>query len=125
MFDEEEETVCRLSCQHMFHKGCLEEWFQRASNCPVCRHSMNETEGEHGVMNAVATSKLEDEAETAAAENAATSSSAPVNAILPSAAAAASSSSSQVPIRAPTGGDNSGEEVSPFVDHNAFMDGTD
>jgi hypothetical protein len=26
-----------LSCQHLFHDYCLDEWLQRAKSCPICR----------------------------------------------------------------------------------------
>jgi len=25
------------TCQHKFHKGCIDRWFERNSHCPVCR----------------------------------------------------------------------------------------
>lgn len=27
----------QLACGHRFHKNCLEKWFQRTPNCPMCR----------------------------------------------------------------------------------------
>lgn len=38
-FDEEEEVSEVARCQHVFHKGCLERWFQndRSNTCPLCR----------------------------------------------------------------------------------------
>lgn len=27
----------RLTCSHVFHDGCLLEWFQRKDTCPLCR----------------------------------------------------------------------------------------
>jgi len=34
----EEQTLCELpGCLHIFHKQCLEQWLDRASNCPICR----------------------------------------------------------------------------------------
>ncbi|GAV63036.1 zf-RING_2 domain-containing protein [Cephalotus follicularis] len=36
-FDAEEE-VSELSCNHFFHKSCLEKWFNnKHSTCPLCR----------------------------------------------------------------------------------------
>jgi hypothetical protein len=34
------QTVCELSCHHLFHKGCLEQWMQDNHNCPLCRLSV-------------------------------------------------------------------------------------
>ncbi|KAF8040759.1 hypothetical protein BT93_B2860 [Corymbia citriodora subsp. variegata] len=38
-FEDEEEVSEVVSCRHVFHKGCLERWFQnyRSSTCPLCR----------------------------------------------------------------------------------------
>jgi len=30
------------SCEHAFHIGCIDTWFQRHVNCPVCRHDIRE-----------------------------------------------------------------------------------
>jgi Ring finger domain len=30
------------SCEHAFHMGCIDTWFQRHVNCPVCRHDIRE-----------------------------------------------------------------------------------
>ena len=54
----EEEDVCAICqseiavgsearslavCDHQFHPGCIETWFQRSVQCPVCRHDIRET----------------------------------------------------------------------------------
>ena len=26
-----------LSCGHVFHRSCIQEWFQRKATCPLCR----------------------------------------------------------------------------------------
>ncbi|ELP85815.1 E3 ubiquitin protein ligase hrd-1 precursor, putative [Entamoeba invadens IP1] len=48
-FNEEDEEhtcmICRdvmtdavkLKCGHMFHRECLQQWFSRSSDCPLCR----------------------------------------------------------------------------------------
>ncbi|CAF3347943.1 unnamed protein product [Rotaria sp. Silwood1] len=32
-----QQSIKRLSCQHIFHKNCLRSWFQRQQTCPICR----------------------------------------------------------------------------------------
>jgi hypothetical protein len=27
-------------CNHVFHRGCIDTWYQRNVNCPVCRHDI-------------------------------------------------------------------------------------
>lgn len=36
---EAEQEVSELSCKHLFHKGCLEKWFDNYNHntCPLCR----------------------------------------------------------------------------------------
>mmetsp|Transcript_44307 Transcript_44307/g.106733 ORF Transcript_44307/g.106733 Transcript_44307/m.106733 type:complete len:399 (+) Transcript_44307:458-1654(+) len=34
------ETVCapiKTSCHHVFHEGCINEWFKKSDKCPLCR----------------------------------------------------------------------------------------
>lgn len=61
-FDDEEQQICAicleayqpgvlltaLSCQHFFHVACLARWFQRSTQCPLCRSSQCAEEGESG-----------------------------------------------------------------------------
>lgn len=30
-------------CHHIFHKMCIDEWFERNVHCPVCRYDIRET----------------------------------------------------------------------------------
>ena len=34
---EADEDSVQLPCNHVFHRSCLERWFQRRNTCPVCR----------------------------------------------------------------------------------------
>lgn len=53
----EEEDICAIcqsemsvgsearslsECEHAFHPGCIDTWFQRSVQCPVCRHDIRE-----------------------------------------------------------------------------------
>jgi len=29
----------KLNCNHIFHKECIEKWFERGHQCPLCRKS--------------------------------------------------------------------------------------
>ena len=31
-----------VACDHQFHPGCIDTWFQRSVQCPVCRHDIRE-----------------------------------------------------------------------------------
>lgn len=34
---------CRIrSCQHVYHRNCLSDWFALNVRCPVCRHDIRE-----------------------------------------------------------------------------------
>lgn len=38
LVDFEEGEVCRrLSCGHVFHQACIDEWFSRSVACPICK----------------------------------------------------------------------------------------
>ena len=30
-------TWCRIYCGHLFHKECLDQWFEHSGTCPMCR----------------------------------------------------------------------------------------
>ena len=36
------ETVCKLNCNHHFHKSCIAEWFNKNSTCPICKLNISE-----------------------------------------------------------------------------------
>jgi hypothetical protein len=29
-----------VACQHVYHRGCIDEWFRRSVYCPSCRHDI-------------------------------------------------------------------------------------
>ena len=43
-----QEPSIQLSCNHTFHRSCLETWFSRSNSCPICRRPIffcNECQG--------------------------------------------------------------------------------
>lgn len=30
-----------LPCFHRFHKACVDQWFRRQGNCPICKHEVS------------------------------------------------------------------------------------
>ena len=38
--DENTENLVELSCSHIFHLNCIEEWHKRKNTCPNCRIDM-------------------------------------------------------------------------------------
>lgn len=41
------EVRCLNACDHRFHIGCIDTWFQRNVRCPVCRHDVREPIQQH------------------------------------------------------------------------------
>lgn len=39
-----ETDMCRrvIHCGHTYHRGCIDQWFERNVRCPVCRHDIRE-----------------------------------------------------------------------------------
>ena len=33
-------NVCKLKCNHYFHKKCLRLWLYRSFSCPLCRNKL-------------------------------------------------------------------------------------
>lgn len=38
------DNLYKISCNHLFHKECLDEWVKHKQECPVCRSSITCTE---------------------------------------------------------------------------------
>lgn len=38
---------CRVltGCQHVYHRGCIDTWFERSVYCPSCRHDIRDASG--------------------------------------------------------------------------------
>jgi len=39
-----DEKVTKLRCNHIYHNGCVEEWFKTSGTCPLCRSNVFECE---------------------------------------------------------------------------------
>ena len=35
------EVTTKLTCDHLFHKNCIDNWFLRQSTCPLCNRNFN------------------------------------------------------------------------------------
>ena len=38
----EGETVCQLSCSHLYHTNCITRWLTTKTTCPTCRRNLKE-----------------------------------------------------------------------------------
>ena len=34
---KQDDIVCKLSCEHLFHKECISKWLKKSNSCPNCR----------------------------------------------------------------------------------------
>lgn len=41
---EQDEDVMKLTCLHQFHPGCIKQWLEQHSTCPICRVSQRESD---------------------------------------------------------------------------------
>lgn len=37
----EDEYIYNLTCHHIFHIDCLEQWYMRRNTCPVCKQNID------------------------------------------------------------------------------------
>lgn len=42
------EDVLLLSCNHAYHKDCIQKWFQEQNMCPICRKKVSEDSDQPG-----------------------------------------------------------------------------
>lgn len=35
--DDVEDNSLKTKCNHLFHKGCIQDWIKKHNNCPMCR----------------------------------------------------------------------------------------
>lgn len=38
------DSIRTLPCLHRYHKSCIDKWFCRSSECPICKRSITETQ---------------------------------------------------------------------------------
>ncbi len=39
---KDNDELCLLQCEHLFHKQCLLNWLKKKHSCPICRHNIKE-----------------------------------------------------------------------------------
>ena len=44
-YDKLGQNVTKTKCNHLFHKGCLDTWLGRSSECPMCKKNLKEIMG--------------------------------------------------------------------------------
>lgn len=37
----EDDYIYNITCHHMFHIECLEQWYMRRNTCPVCKQNID------------------------------------------------------------------------------------
>ena len=42
---QEEETVKKMPCLHLFHPHCIDSWLRVNGTCPICRFGLQRSEG--------------------------------------------------------------------------------
>jgi len=35
------EKICKIPCEHIFHKKCIKDWLEENNTCPECRTEIN------------------------------------------------------------------------------------
>ena len=43
------ELGIQLRCKHVYHEGCITEWFKDENNCPICKQSVLEDNNEEKI----------------------------------------------------------------------------
>ena len=49
--DESNEDLVELTCKHIFHKSCIDEWNKIQNHCPNCRNDMTLKEDAEETIN--------------------------------------------------------------------------
>ena len=48
--DVDDEAAGLVSCEHMFHKNCIQLWLKKSSNCPKCSNSTQLLERSNSIL---------------------------------------------------------------------------